>query len=197
MMEFQISEESVATLSEYAEVSIAFEYDCILELTIIDNGLGGFVLAERHLAVSRIKDYDAIDGERPSSWSDRFDVSKWGFIVARSNGLRIGGAIIAFDSAGVEMLERRRDLAVLWDIRVDTAFRGYGIGASLFQAAEQWAAKRRCRQLKVETQNTNLAACRFYLRQGCTLGAVNRLAYPNLPNEIQMLWYKDLVSLDE
>ena len=43
----------------------------------------------------------------------------------------------------------------------------------------------------------NVAACRFYVRQGCTLGAVNRLAYPNLPNEIQMLWYKDLVSLDE
>jgi streptothricin acetyltransferase len=108
-----------------------------------------------------------------------------------------GWAVIAFDCAGVEMLERRRDLAVLWDIRVDMAFRGYGIGASLFQAAEQWAAKRRCRQLKVETQNTNIAACRFYVRQGCTLGAVNRLAYPNLPNEIQMLWYKELVSLDD
>lgn len=147
--------------------------------------------------VSKIKDYDAIKGEGPSNWSDRFDVSKWGFIVARSNGHRLGGAVIAFDSDGVEMLERRRDLAVLWDIRVDAAFRGNGIGASLFQAAEKWSAKRRCRQLKVETQNTNLAACRFYMRQGCTLGALNRLAYPNLPYETQMLWYKDLVSLDE
>lgn len=193
-MNFQLSEESVATLSEHAAVSIAFEYDTILELTIVDNGLGGFVLAERPLAVSQIKDYDAIDGEGPSSWSDRFDVSRWGFIVARSNRQRIGGAVIAFDSAGVEMLERRRDLAVLWDIRVEAAFRCHGVGTSLFQAAEQWSAKRGCRQLKVETQNTNLAACRFYAQQGCTLGAVNRLAYPNLPNEIQMVWYKDLVS---
>jgi hypothetical protein len=44
MMEFQISEESIATLSEHAKVSIVFEYDRILELTITDNGLGGFVL---------------------------------------------------------------------------------------------------------------------------------------------------------
>src|ERR1700733_93340 len=188
MIEFQISKESVATLSAHGEVSIAFEYDRILVLTIAGNGLGGFVLEEMQLAVSQIKDYDALDGERPAGWADRFDVSTWGFIVARSKGQRVGGAVIAFGSADVQLLEGRGDLAVLWDIRVNPAYRGQGIGVSLFQAAEKWAAQRGCTQLKVETQNTNLAACKFYARQGCTLGAINRFAYPKLPDEIQMLW---------
>ena len=47
-------------------------------------------------------------------------------------------------------------------------------------------------QLKIETQNTNVRACRFYERQGCQLRAIHRAAYPELPEEIQLLWYKDL-----
>jgi GNAT superfamily N-acetyltransferase len=191
-MKFQISEESVATLSEQAEVSIAFDYDHMLELTIVRNGLGGFVLEERRLSVPRTKDYDAVHEDRPSSWSQRFDVSNWGFIVARSEGQRIGGAVVAFDTNTVGMLEGRRDLSVLWDIRIAPTFRGKGVGASLFKATEKWSAERGCHQLKIETQNTNLSACRFYLRQGCTLGAINRLAYPDLPDEIQMIWYKHI-----
>jgi len=189
-MEFEIDEEPVASLPQLADISIAFEYDAILELTIVDHGLGGFVFGQRQLAESHIKDYDAIDP--PASWSVRFDVSNWGCIVARTNGQRIGGAVIAFDTAGVDMLEGRRDLAVLWDLRVDPVFRGHNVGASLFRDAEKWCVARGCIVLKVETQNTNLAACKFYAKQGCTLAAINRLAYPNLPDEIQMLWHKKL-----
>jgi GNAT superfamily N-acetyltransferase len=90
------------------------------------------------------------------------------------------------------MLEGRRDLAVLWDIRVLSDARGGGIGSALFGAAEKWAESRGYRQLKVETQNINAPGCRFYERQGCMLRAIRHFAYPNLPEEIQMLWYKDL-----
>lgn len=187
---FQIDEEPVSTLAEQATVSISFQYDRILELQIIDNGLGGFHFEEIKLEAPRMKDYDTNDP--PSSWSTRFDVSQWGFMVARSQGDRVGGAVIAFASPELFLLEGRKDLAVLWDIRVDMAFRGAGIGGSLVCAAEKWARARQCRQLKIETQNINLAACKLYERQGCKLGAVNRFAYPSLPDEIQMLWYKDL-----
>jgi GNAT superfamily N-acetyltransferase len=90
------------------------------------------------------------------------------------------------------MLEGRRDLAVLWDLRVAPQVRGRGVGAALFGAVADWAVGQGCRQLKVETQNTNVAACRFYARQGCVLGALNRFAYPDLPEEVQLLWYKVL-----
>jgi GNAT superfamily N-acetyltransferase len=139
-----------------------------------------------------VKDYDGIPGEGPSRWADQFDISHWGFIRAQSNGRLLGGAVVAFDSGDVAMLEGRRDLAVLWDIRVSPNVRGKGIGSGLLRASEAWAISKGCRQLKVETQNTNVPACRFYQRQGFMLKAVNRLAYPELPGEIQLLWYKDL-----
>jgi hypothetical protein len=46
--------------------------------------------------------------------------------------------------------------------------------------------------LKVETQNINIPACRFYAAQGCHLGGFNLHAYPAEMNEIQLLWYRNL-----
>jgi hypothetical protein len=65
------------------------------------------------------------------------------------------------------MLAGRKDLALLWDIR--------------------------CRRLMVETQNINVGACRFYERKGCMLRTVRRGAYPQLPQEIQLRWFMDLL----
>ena len=67
------------------------------------------------------------------------------------------------------MLEGRHDLAVLWDIRVAPSSRRRGVGAALFCAATEWAAATGYQELKVETQNVNVAACRFYGRHGCEL----------------------------
>lgn len=88
------------------------------------------------------------------------------------------------------MLDQRDDLAVLWDIRVSPEARGPGVGSALFRAAEEWARCRGCRYLKVETQNINVAASKLYAAQGCELTAANRQAYPDLPDEIQLLWHK-------
>jgi GNAT superfamily N-acetyltransferase len=105
---------------------------------------------------------------------------------------RLGGLVIAHGSDAVEMLEGRRDLAVIWDIRVRLEERGSGVGSHLVAAAENWARSKGCSQLKVETQNINVPACRFYARNGFRIGSVDPHAYPDLPNEIQMLWYKDI-----
>jgi len=188
-MEVEVSEEPVSALAEFARIPIAFEVRSLLDVS--EEG-GGFVLTERGLAVPRVKDYDAIGGEGPTRWADRFDLSNWGFLLARVDGRPVGAAVVAFDTPGVDMLEGRRDLAVLWDLRVAPDARGQGVGSALFRAAEAWARARGCTQLKIETQNINVPACRFYAGQGCVLGAANRSAYPELPDEIQLLWYKDL-----
>jgi hypothetical protein len=44
----------------------------------------------------------------------------------------------------------------------------------------------------IETQNTNVAACRFYASRGCTLQQANRGVYPELPLEIQLIWNKTI-----
>jgi len=189
-MRIEVSQEPLATLEEYASIPIAFDVSLVLD--VAENSLSEFVLTERRLDVPYIKDYDAINGENPAEWAKRFDLSNWGLFAARVEGQRVGGAAVAFNSPSLIMLEGRRDLAILWDIRVSPKARGQGVGSALFRAVEAWARARGCRQLKVETQNINVPACRFYARQGCVLAAVHRFAYPELPDEIQMLWYKDL-----
>lgn len=86
----------------------------------------------------------------------------------------------------------RDDVAVLWDIRVLPRERGGGVGSALFRAAGGWARTRGCRRLTIETQNINVPACRFYQKMGCTLGAIDRFAYPGQPAEVQLLWWKAL-----
>jgi GNAT superfamily N-acetyltransferase len=191
-MRTDIIEEPIGALAEHGRVPIAFAVRSVFEVTGPAAGAAEFALAERRLDVPWVKDYDLIDGERPARWAACFDVANWGLFGAFADGVRVGGAVVAFDTAGVAMLEGRRDLAVLWDIRVAPPARGRGAGSALFRAAEAWAAARGCRELKVETQNINVPACRCYARQGCALAEVHRLAYAGLPDEIQLIWRKKI-----
>jgi GNAT superfamily N-acetyltransferase len=188
----RVIEEPASALSEYGSVAIAFEVRVVLEVSTPLDGLGGLILTERLLDRPYVKDYDAQQGNSPIEWARSFDVSQWGFFRASIDGQRVGSAAIAADTAELTMLEGRHDLAVLWDLRVAPTARGQGVGSELLRAVESWAKSRACRQVKVETQNINVPACLFYLRHGFVLGAINRFAYPSLPNEAQLLWYKDL-----
>src|ERR1035438_2557415 len=113
-----IREESIGDMEGYAHVSIAFEAKRMLEVVAVDRGLGGFVFQERRVMPPLRKDYDSIPGHSPMEWPKRFDLSRWGVIVARLNGERIGGAVIAYETLDVVMSEGRCDLAVLWDIQI-------------------------------------------------------------------------------
>jgi GNAT superfamily N-acetyltransferase len=187
-----IREEPMALLSEHAEVPIAFAVDHLLEVSIHDDGLSGITFNEVSVDVPWEKDYDRVKGEGPTRWPKRFDTSNWGLIGAHDGSFRVGGAVIAFNTAGVNMLEGSSEIAVLWDLRVRPAVRRSGVGSRLFRAVEEWARQRGCRTLKVETQNINVPACRFYARMGCRLGSINRFAYPELPDETQLVWVKGL-----
>ena len=156
-----------------------------LEFDEIGNDL---TVCERILDEPYCKDYDTL--EAPATWTSRFDISNWGLLGAFADGRRVGGAVIAFDSAGIEILEGREGFAALWDLRVKPDCRGRGIGAALFRAVEHWAALKGCTELRIETQNNNVPACRFYERQGCELRQINPDAYPTLPYEIQLIWSK-------
>jgi GNAT superfamily N-acetyltransferase len=190
-MEIEILQEPITALAEYARIPVAFEVRRMLELQLFDQELG-FMLSERWLEVPYVKDYDALPDNAPEHWAERFDLSSWALFGAHAEGRRVGGVAIAFGTEGLASLEGRDDLAMLWDIRVSLETRGQGVGAALFDAAEAWATTKGCSQLKAETQNINVPACRFYARQGCVLGGIHRFAYPELPHEIQLLWYKQL-----
>ena len=147
-------------------------------------------LVERKLVMPFYKDYDAI--EKPSDWLRRFDTRNWVEFVATAEGVRLGAALVAWRTPSLEMLEERDDLAVLWDIRVHPKARTRGIGRALFQAVEHWAQVNGCTELKVETQNVNHGACRFYEAMGCALSQARTGAYQTLPDEVELLFRKPL-----
>lgn len=187
----EVQEAPIETIAELARIPIAFLVERIYDVRAV-GGPNRFTLSERVVRPPYVKDYDQINGAGPSYWASCYDVRRWGFLQLRSAGQLVGGGLIAFDTPGVELLEGRRDAAAVWDIRIAPAMRRQGLGAMLFQAAEQWARRHNCVVLKVETQNNNVPACRFYQRQGCNLTGVNFNAYPPLPDEVQLIWSKAL-----
>ena len=189
----RVVRESANGFDEYACISIAFDVRSVLDVRASPpGGSSAFELVERPLGNAYVKDYDALAGEDPATWPARFDTSGWAVFAAYGEQGRVGGAVGVMQPDDSDMLEGRSDLALLWDIRVAPSSRGQGIGDALLAAIEHWARDGGARELKVETQNINVPACRFYARNGFDLRAVNPHAYPELPDEIQMLWYKRL-----
>jgi len=194
-MVVKIQEIGADALQHYKQISIAFEVKSVFHVELINNGLGGIRLREEEVMPSYIKDYDAYEDGGPEEWPKRFDIRNWGFFLALDQTRPLGGAAVAFNTPGVHILDGRADLAVLWDLRVYPDFRGCRIGTKLFNHAANWSRKRGCKQLKFETQNVNVPACRFYAKQGCQLGEINRYAYaahPEVGHEVMLVWYLDL-----
>ncbi|MEW5868769.1 MAG: GNAT family N-acetyltransferase [Chloroflexota bacterium] len=191
----QILEVGPPALAEYDRIPSAFEIRTILEVQSLESGLGGLRLVEVPVPQPYVKDYDAYEDGPPSAWVNQFDISNWGILLARAGQQPVGAAAIAFNTAGVNMLEGRSDLAVLWDIRVHPDWRRLGLSRRLLKAAADWASLRGCTMMKIETQNVNISACRFYASQGCQLGAIHRFGYithPLVSHEAMLLWYLHL-----
>lgn len=191
-MVIQIVEIKSDRLVEYATIPSQFLVRSVLQPELIQGGLGGVLFREVALDEPYIKDYDSND-ELPTDWPKKFDISNWGFFLAMYEGRPVGGAAVAFSTPGVFMLEDRPNLSVLWDLRVHLEARGAGI--MLFRHAAAWSRTRGCHQMKIETQNVNVPACRFYEQMGARLGEIRRFGYAGIPSvshEIMLCWYLEL-----
>ena len=82
--------------------------------------------------------------------------------------------------------------AYIEDIAVAKSHRKDGIGAKLITKAIEWAKSNDLCGLMLETQDTNLFACRFYSKLGFQIGAVDTMLYANCDNagEKAVFWYK-------
>ncbi len=104
----------------------------------------------------------------------------------------MGGITLAYSTPGVNMLEGRRDLGVIWDLRIAPGYRKRGLGRKLFPLALTRAEELACSLVKVETKNTNPGACHFYGAMGGELGVINRFAYGDGKRETMLVWYYHL-----
>ena len=142
-----------------------------------------------------MKGADAYDEGGPEAWPSEFDIAKWALFVAVQNGRWVGGAAVAVDAPGIYILHGRDDVVALWDLRVDPEIRRSGVGTRLFGYAADWARDQGYKQLRIETQNVNVPACRFYAARGCELGVVDRFFYeghPEVGHEVMLAWHLDL-----
>lgn len=191
-MTLHIKSIGVEDFALYDAIPNHFEVRTVFQVVALDGGLGGLQLVEQPVE-PYIKTYD---NDGPTAWAQEFDLQTWGIFVAFDGEKPVGGAAVALNAQVYPMdYFQRKDLAVLWDIRVHPDARGRGIGARLFRHAADWARRQGYGQLGLETQSVNVPACRFYARQGCTLGAIHRFGYagvPDVAHEAMLLWYLDL-----
>lgn len=78
----------------------------------------------------------------------------------------------------------------IWNLMIDLDFRRQGIGRRLWARALDFARDVGVRAVICETQNTNLAACKFYARMGCELVGINETLYTNdwRASEFALFW---------
>ncbi len=192
-MEYKIIEISTDDMKKYGEIPISFTVETILVPVQIDKGVGGIHFVEQVVS-PYIKNYEDF-GSGAKNWYKRFDTSNWVcFAVVDEEGTFIGGATVAYKTDNVNMLEGRDDITVLWDLRVHPKYRGIGIGRALLDKVAEWSRAKDCMMVKIETQNNNVRACRFYSAMGCRLGGIKMHTYQEkkLENEIMLFWYLDL-----
>ncbi|MBU7016327.1 MAG: GNAT family N-acetyltransferase [Theionarchaea archaeon] len=82
--------------------------------------------------------------------------------------------------------------AYVEDIAVDVQFRQQGIGKALLSHAKKWAEEKELAGVMLETQNNNVAACKFYEKCGFILGGFDKYLYRGLhknTEEIALYWY--------
>jgi GNAT superfamily N-acetyltransferase len=181
------------TLSIYSRIPQRFQVDSKLEVELLDNGFGGVTFKEKPVVIPYIKDYG--EPEEPIKWPEEFNTSNWLMFLTLDEEKPVGGLTIACKTKDLWILPQRNDLTCIWDIRVHPDYQYKGMGTQLFQQAVRWSKDNGYKQLCVETQNNNVRACRFYLKQGCRLGAIHRYAYvvyPPLAEEVQLIWFLDL-----
>ena len=181
-----LREEPLSPESPHFDLAMGFETSERIDLRELATGRLVTIAIE-----PRWKDYDAVPASSMAQTLREFDTTHWGLVAAFDGLTRVGGAIIAFDTPGFDLLEGRRDITTLLDIRVAPATRGMGVGRQLFRAVEHWSRNRGARFLTIETQDINVGACRFYHAMGCTVRSTNPTAYPGL-DEAQIIWQREL-----
>lgn len=158
----------------------------------INNGLGGIIFKEVSIE-KYVRDF--AKHAKASKYKEKFDISNWAFFMAFDEEKPIGAITVVSRTDNVNMLHGRNDLSVLWDIRVSGTYKHQGIGQKLFDLVVEWSRKNGFRQMKIECQNNNVPACKFYYKQGAILSKIDEYAYYNdidSRDEIQLI--KQLVG---
>ena len=176
---------------KYDEIPMVVKVKSILKLEKPENGFGGILLKETPIEeyIKNLGEYGQI-----TKCAEEFDITNWAFFMAFDEESPIGAVTLASKTKNVNLLDGRDDMSVLWDIRVDNKYKQQGVGTKLFLMAVQWSKSKGLKQMKIECQNNNVPACKFYHKQGAVLGKIDEYAYYKDiedRDEVQLIWYLD------
>lgn len=188
-----IKEMDKSCFEVYDSISMNVDVRSIYKINRIDNGLGGFNFEEVEVAPYK-KDLGVY--ERATEYEATFDIKNWRFYMAFDNEKPVGAMTVAGTTPNLNMLCGRDDACILWDIRVIDEYKHRGIGQKLLDMGIEKAKADGYKQMIIECQNNNVAACKFYRKQGALLSKIDMYAYyseASCRDEVQFLWYLDLV----
>jgi ribosomal protein S18 acetylase RimI-like enzyme len=128
---------------------------------------------------------------------DDYDLAEIGERLKRSAGLYL---VAEENDQLIAMLDMEHqawhNAAMLWNIAVDRAFRGRGIGRELIRRAIEWARDHQLRAIRLETQTNNWPACNFYRRLGFQPGGLDDHYYANDDigvKEVALFWWYEII----
>jgi ribosomal protein S18 acetylase RimI-like enzyme len=167
------------------QIRPTYKSSSILEVEKSGSGLEiGWKLVERNLPQpfdkGTLYDFDEIAQAETRARLERPDDTYQR--VAESSGQLVGLLDIE--------LQPWNDTAFLWNLMIDLDYRGQGLGRRLWHRALDFARQSDVRAIMIETQNTNVPACKFYARMGCELVGINEAYYPHdgSVTEVALFW---------
>ena len=185
----RIKEISSCDFSEYDKIPMLVHIRTEYRAEKIANGLGGILLKEVEVPY-RIKNLGKFC--IASKLQEEFDISKWSFNIAYKDNNPVAGYILALQEP---KLIHQKDIAILWDLRVKDDERQQGIGAELVLELRKKALSFGINQIRIECQNNNVIACKFYEKMGAELISIRENAYwyeKECEEKIELMWNIDL-----
>jgi GNAT superfamily N-acetyltransferase len=112
-------------------------------------------------------------------------------------GTHAGATFVVLQCSECSMAAGSNQIALVWDLRVASAYRRRGVGSALLKAAEDWARLNGAAVIKAETQGSNSTATAFCLKREFRLQSVTSAPHVILSDDLEMEWYKPLVQAAE
>jgi streptothricin acetyltransferase len=183
------------TLSDVArlpEIDANFESAVYLDVVRDADGLNvTWRLTERPLDTPFVSDDYDFDEKERREVTRRLETGDGMWLVAETEQAGRGRFVGMVDVKR----EAWREAGFVWNIAVDRAYRGQGLGRKLMQRVIKWGRRESLRAIILETQTNNWSACRFYQRFGFQLTGIDDHYYTNSDianKEVAIFWTYEL-----
>ncbi|MFW5913895.1 MAG: GNAT family N-acetyltransferase [Bacillota bacterium] len=157
--------------TEYASIPMRIEGDSIYRLTKPD--ALSFSLRKE---LRRVFSFDVND-EHPEAWKKFISLQNLNMVGICHENKPVAAMSLVHDNGTVRMLDGRKDVLLIWDLRVHPDHKRKGYGKALIEYARTEAKSLGVNHLRLETQNTNPNAVEFYLAMGFELAHIREHAY--------------------